>query len=198
MAGLDSGLALWRTVSSEQTATSRRWVPSINSRSRAADSWAADHTSSVRRRSVRRCSTTAYHAERASTGSNATVTAATSFVRSDRRASIGPPGSDRDGVERLGDRRAKEIRIERLGDDEGRLDLLARQQPLGIAGDEDNRDRHRTHDLIDRRNAAVAAAQLDVGQHQMGRMLAGELDRRLLGGGDADDLMAGVAHDVGD
>ena len=29
-------------------------------------------------------------------------------------------------------------------------------------------------------------------------MLLGEVDRRLLGGGDADHLMAGIAHDVGD
>ena len=47
-------------------------------------------------------------------------------------------------------------------------------------------------------DAAVGAAQLDVGENQMRRMLLGEFDGGLLGRGDADDLVAGVAHDVGD
>src|SRR5215207_6410790 len=171
-AALASGLALSRTVSSSHIATSRRRVASSNSRWRATTRSAAAVTASASRNWLARCSRTAYHAESARTGSSATVTTRTSLVRSDQPASIAPlRSSDRDGIERLGDRRAEKIGVERLGDDESRLDLLARQQPLGIAGDEDHRDVHRAHDLVDRGDAAVAAAQLDVGKHKVRRML---------------------------
>jgi len=43
-----------------------------------------------------------------------------------------------------------------------------------------------------------AATAADVERCEVRRMLLGELDRGLLGGGNADHLVAGVAHDVGD
>src|SRR5260370_18299059 len=122
---------------------------------------------SLLRRSALRCRSTACHAERASAGSTAAITATVSLARSDRRA-IGPT-LDRDGVECLGDRRAKKVGIERLGDDERWLNLLARRQPLWIAGHEDHRNRHPSQDLDDRGNPAVAAAQLDVGENPVAR-----------------------------
>src|SRR5262245_55942095 len=167
-AALASGLALSRTVFSWQIATRSRRDASIISRCRATTSSAAVVTASAWRSLVMRCSRTAYHAESASTGSNAMVTMTTSLVRSDQPASIAPlRSSDRYGIERLGDRRTEKIGVERLGDDECGLDLLACQQPLGIARDEDHGHVYRAHDLVDRGYAAVTTAQLDVGEHEV-------------------------------
>src|SRR3546814_8259100 len=63
------------------------------------------------------------------------------------------------------------IRVEWLGDDEGRFHRLSGQQHLRMTGYEDHRNRDLLQDLLDCRDAVVAPLQLDIGEDESGRGL---------------------------
>src|SRR3546814_15358480 len=58
------------------------------------------------------------------------------------------------------------IRVEWLGDDEGRFHRLSGQQHLRMTGYEDHRNRDLLQDLLDCRDAVVAPLQLDIGEDE--------------------------------
>uniref|UniRef100_A0A0N4ZZP0 AlaDh_PNT_N domain-containing protein n=1 Tax=Parastrongyloides trichosuri TaxID=131310 RepID=A0A0N4ZZP0_PARTI len=98
----------------------------------------------------------------------------------------------------LADRRLHRLRLEGLGDQEGRLGPLAGQQPLGEGGDEDHRHVEALEDVLDRINARRAVGQLDVGQDQTGTVLGDRIDRFVMGGGGAGDTVAQFANQTFD
>jgi hypothetical protein len=67
---------------------------------------------------------------------------------------------------------------------------LARQQALGEGGDEDHRHVEARQDILDRVDARRAVGQLDVGEHQSGRLVQHRLQRLAARGGDVDDAVA--------
>jgi hypothetical protein len=91
------------------------------------------------------------------------------------------------------------VDVERLGDQEGRLRPLAGEQALGEGGDEDDGHGRPAQDLAHRVEARAVVGELDVGQDQLRRPLAGQRHRLLVGGGDAGDRVAAAldrGHDV--
>src|SRR3546814_13137997 len=64
---------------------------------------------------------------------------------------------------------------ERLGDQEGRLDPPAGEQPFGKGGDEDRRHRRDREDVLHRIDARRSVRKLDIGEDEAG---GGFLKRR--------------------
>src|SRR6185312_2786005 len=92
--------------------------------------------------------------------------------------------------ERLGDQRLHHIRVEGLGDEEGRFRPLAGQQALGEGGDEDHRQGLGREDVVDRVDTGGSVGKLDIGEDHLRMGLAIQRDSFLVGSGDADDLVA--------
>src|SRR3546814_1841068 len=64
----------------------------------------------------------------------------------------------------LADRGAHRILAERLGDQEGRLDPPAGEQPFGKGGDEDRRHRRDRENVLHRIDARRYVDRLDIGE----------------------------------
>ena len=94
----------------------------------------------------------------------------------------------------LADRRLHRFRLERFGDQEGRLGPFAGQQPLREGGDEDDRHVDLFQNLLHRVDPRRPVGQLDVGQHQTGAMMGDGRDGLGVGGGGAGHPMAQFLH----
>lgn len=70
--------------------------------------------------------------------------------------------------QRLADQRLDHLRIEGLRHQEGRLRLVARQQPFGESGDEDHRHGRLRQDVVDRVDAGTPVGELDIRENHLG------------------------------
>ena len=95
---------------------------------------------------------------------------------------------------RLADDRHDRFRPEGLGDQKSRFRAVTRQQTLGIGGNEDHRHLAFDQDFIHRVQTGASVRQMDVGQHQPGRVFRDRRHGFLAGSGNPRHAMPQIGH----